>query len=172
VSKRLSPVQRLQAEIDGVFAGGKDLSGAIEEVAEVTAFLGRERYERAASSDDARVGMRNSYCPTTVKTTAGPVTLQRPKVRIGKRCWCRVRGSSRRIAVRGWCFHRGRRGALGGDAVGAVHGDRVAVGDVLTQVVPGEGGAGAVIEAAGGDAAVGGVHGVSVGRCAPGPRLW
>jgi putative transposase len=95
VSKRLSPAQRLQAEIDGVFAGGEDLAGAIEEVArlgarlllqtaieaEVTGFLGRERYARAASSDDARVGMRNGYCPTTVKTTAGPVTLQRPKVR-------------------------------------------------------------------------------------------
>jgi putative transposase len=86
VSKRISPAQRLQAEIDEVFAGGEDLAGAIEEVArlgarlllqtaieaEVTAFLGRERYERAASSDDARVGMRNGYCPTTVKTTAGP----------------------------------------------------------------------------------------------------
>jgi transposase-like protein len=85
----------LQAEIDGVFAGGEDLAGAIEEVArlgarlllqtaieaEVTGFLGRERYARAAGSDDARVGMRNGYCPTTVKTTAGPVTLQRPKVR-------------------------------------------------------------------------------------------
>jgi putative transposase len=74
VSKRLSPAQRLQAEIDGVFAGGEDLAGAIEEVArrlgarlllqtaieaEVAAFLGRERYQRAASSDDARVGMRN-----------------------------------------------------------------------------------------------------------------
>jgi putative transposase len=95
VSKRLSPAQRLQAEIDGVFAGGEDLSGAIEEVArlgarlllqtaieaEVTGFLGRERYARAASSDDACVGMRNGYCLTTVKTTAGPVTLQRPKVR-------------------------------------------------------------------------------------------
>ena len=38
-------------------------------------------YERAASCEDARAGMRNGYCPTTVKTTAGPVTLQRPKVR-------------------------------------------------------------------------------------------
>ena len=60
MSKRLSPAQRLQAEIDGVFAGGEDLSGAIEEVArlgarlllqtaieaEVTAILGRERYAR------------------------------------------------------------------------------------------------------------------------------
>jgi putative transposase len=95
VFKRLSPAQRLQAEIDGVFAGGEDLAGAIEEVArlgarlllqsaieaEVSAFLGRERYERAAACEDARAGMRNGYCPVTVKTTAGPVTLQRPKVR-------------------------------------------------------------------------------------------
>ena len=91
--KRLSPAQRLQAEIDGVFAGGEDLAGAIEEVArlgarlllqtaiqaEVSAFLGRERYERAAASDDARVGMRNGYCPTTIKTTAGPVTESRSR---------------------------------------------------------------------------------------------
>ena len=80
MSKRLSPAQRLQAEIDAVFAGGEDLAGAIEEVAlagcAVAAadrdrgrgdrVLGRERYARAASSDDARVGMRNGYCPTTV----------------------------------------------------------------------------------------------------------
>ena len=25
--------------------------------------------------------MRYGYCPTTVKTTAGPITLQRPKLR-------------------------------------------------------------------------------------------
>jgi putative transposase len=95
VSKRISPAQRLQVEIDEVFAGGEDLAGAIEQVAvlgarlllqtaieaEVTAFLGRERYERATSGVDARAGMRNGYCPTTVKTTAGPVTLARPKVR-------------------------------------------------------------------------------------------
>ena len=95
MSKRISPAQRLQAEIDEVFAGGEDLAGAIEQVAvlgarlllqaaieaEVTAYLGRDRYERAASCEDARAGMRNGYCPTTVKTTAGPVTLQRPKVR-------------------------------------------------------------------------------------------
>jgi len=55
------------------------LQTAIE--AEVTAFLGRERYERTASCEDARAGMRNGYCPTTVKTTAGPLTLARPKVR-------------------------------------------------------------------------------------------
>jgi putative transposase len=76
-------------------AGGEDLSRAIERVAqlgaqlllqsaleaEVTAFLGRDRYERAAASEDPRVGMRNGYCLTTVKTTAGPITLSRTKVR-------------------------------------------------------------------------------------------
>ncbi|KMV13639.1 hypothetical protein ACT16_23820 [Mycobacterium heckeshornense] len=78
-----------------MFAGGEDLAGAIEEVArlgarvllqtaieaEVTAFLGRDRYQRAVTCEDARAGMRNGYCPTTVKTTAGPITLERPKVR-------------------------------------------------------------------------------------------
>jgi putative transposase len=95
VSKRISPAERLRAEIDGVFAGGEDLSRAIERVAqlgaqlllqsaleaEVTAFLGRDRYERAASCEDVSAGMRNGYCPTTVKTTAGAVTLERPKLR-------------------------------------------------------------------------------------------
>ncbi|MBS4729220.1 IS256 family transposase [Mycobacterium sp. SM1] len=95
MSKRISPAQRLQAEIDGVFAGGEDLSRAVERVAqlgaqlllqcaleaEVSAFLGRDRYQRAATSEDPRAGMRSGYCPTTVKTTAGPITLHRPKVR-------------------------------------------------------------------------------------------
>jgi len=85
----------LRVEIDEVFAGGGDLSGAVEQVArfgaqlllqaameaEVSQYLGRERYERLAGAGDAREGMRNGYCATTIKTTAGPVTLQRPKLR-------------------------------------------------------------------------------------------
>lgn len=47
----------------------------------MTAFLGRDRYARATLTTDARPGMRNGYCATTVKTTAGPVTLERPKLR-------------------------------------------------------------------------------------------
>lgn len=104
MSKRVSPAERLRAEIDEVFAGGEDLSRAIERVAQlgaqlllqtaleaqVTMMLGRERYERVATSDDARAGMRNGYCPTTIKTTAGPVTLQRPK----------LRGTTERVAER------------------------------------------------------------------------
>ena len=69
MSKRVSPAERLRAEIDEVFAGGEDLARAIEQVAqlgaqlllqsaveaEVAAFLGRDRYERAASCGDARI---------------------------------------------------------------------------------------------------------------------
>ena len=95
MSKRVSPAERLRMEIDGVFARWRGLSGAIERVAqlgarlllqsalqaEVAAFLSRDRYERTAAGKDRRAGMRNGYCPTTVKTTAGPITLARPKLR-------------------------------------------------------------------------------------------
>jgi transposase-like protein len=43
--------------------------------------LGRARYQRAADCPDARAGSRNGYCPSTIKTTAGPVTVARPKLR-------------------------------------------------------------------------------------------
>jgi putative transposase len=46
--------------------------------AEVTTFLGRERYQR---DPDANPGHRNGHQPITVKTTSGPLTLQRPKLR-------------------------------------------------------------------------------------------
>ena len=49
--------------------------------AEVTEFLGRDRYQRAAACEDARPGSRNGYRDVTVKTTAGPVKLARPKLR-------------------------------------------------------------------------------------------
>ena len=39
MSKRISPAQRLQAEIDEVFAGGEDLAGAIVQVAVLGARL-------------------------------------------------------------------------------------------------------------------------------------
>jgi putative transposase len=43
--------------------------------------LGRDRYARAALTEDARPGSRNGYREVTVKTTAGPVALARPKLR-------------------------------------------------------------------------------------------
>jgi transposase-like protein len=81
--------------VDEIFAGGADLGSAIERVAQIgarlllqtaleteaTEFLRRERYERAAGAEDARAGSRNGYAETTIKTTTGPVTLARPKLR-------------------------------------------------------------------------------------------
>jgi putative transposase len=46
--------------------------------AEVSEFFGRDRYQRG---ERERVGYRNGHTELTVKTTAGPVVLERPKVR-------------------------------------------------------------------------------------------
>ena len=95
MSARVSPTDRIHARIDALFAQDRPLPEVLEEVArlgaqllmqaaveaEVTEFLGRERYQRAATITDARPGSRNGYRPVTVKTTAGPVQLERPKLR-------------------------------------------------------------------------------------------
>jgi putative transposase len=92
---RVSPTERIHGHIDELFASGKQLPEILEEVArlgaqllmqaaleaEITEFLGRDRYQRAAACDDARPGSRNGYREVTVKTTAGPVKLSRPKLR-------------------------------------------------------------------------------------------
>jgi putative transposase len=93
VPARVSPVERIRAEIDQLFADpSRDLVEVVEQVArlgarlllqtaleaEVTAFLGRERYQR---DPDAHPGHRNGHQPVTIKTTSGPVTLARPKLR-------------------------------------------------------------------------------------------
>ena len=95
MSARVSPTDRIHARIDALFAEDRPLPEILEEVArlgaqllmqaaleaEVTEFLGRDRYQRTASAPDARPGSRNGYRPVTVKTTAGPVQLERPKLR-------------------------------------------------------------------------------------------
>jgi putative transposase len=43
--------------------------------AEVTAFLGRDRYQRRPDADP---GYRNGHQPVTIKTTSGPVTWSVP----------------------------------------------------------------------------------------------
>ena len=92
---RVSPTDRIRCHIDDLFAQGRALPEILEEVArlgaqllmqaaleaEVTEFLGRDRYARAAVTEDARPGSRNGYREVAVKTTAGPVTLARPKLR-------------------------------------------------------------------------------------------
>jgi putative transposase len=92
---RVSPTERVRGHIDELFASGKSLPEILEDVArlgaqllmqaaleaEITEFLGRDRYQRVAACADARPGSRNGYREVTVKTTAGPVQLSRPKVR-------------------------------------------------------------------------------------------
>jgi len=95
VPVRVSPTDRIRDHIDELFARDKPLPEILGQVArlgaqllmqaaleaEVTEFLGRDRYARAASTEDARPGSRNGYREVTVKTTAGPVALARPKLR-------------------------------------------------------------------------------------------
>jgi putative transposase len=94
VTARVSPSERIRAEIDELIAGAEtgSLLEHFEEVAraavrlvfqtaleaEVTEFLGRERYARG---EREREGSRNGYSDVAIKTTAGDVTLSRPKVR-------------------------------------------------------------------------------------------
>jgi putative transposase len=92
VSARLSAVERIRVQIDELFASQQDLGLVLEEVArlsvrlvmqaaleaEVSEFLGRERYARG---DRERAGYRNGHAELQVKATAGPVVLERPKLR-------------------------------------------------------------------------------------------
>jgi putative transposase len=92
VPSRVSPTEKIRADIDALFASDRDMAEVLEDVArlgarlllqtaleaEVTEFLGRARYARG---DRARRGSRNGHAPTRVKTTAGPVELARPKLR-------------------------------------------------------------------------------------------
>ncbi len=69
--------------------------------AEVTEFLGRDRYARAVLTDDARPGSRNGYREVTVETTAGPV---KPKCPLG--CRPRSRTSTGRSSTPKTSRHR------------------------------------------------------------------
>ena len=89
---RLAAVERVRVQIDELFASDQELGQVLEDVArlsvrlvmqaaleaEVSEFFGRDRYQRG---DRERVGYRNGHAELTVKTTAGPVVLERPKVR-------------------------------------------------------------------------------------------
>jgi putative transposase len=92
VPPRLSATERIRAQIDELFASQQDLGQVLEQVArlsvrlvlqaaleaEVSEFLGRDRYQRG---ERERVGYRNGHAELQVKTTAGPVVLERPKLR-------------------------------------------------------------------------------------------
>ena len=88
----LSAAERIRVQIDELFASEQDLGQVLEQVArlsvrlvvqaaleaEVSEFLGRDRYARG---ERVRAGYRNGHTELTVKTTAGPVVLERPKLR-------------------------------------------------------------------------------------------
>jgi putative transposase len=101
VARRVSPVERIRAEIDQLFGSRHDLALILEDVArlsvrlvfqaaleaEVDAFLGRERYQRR--DERGQPGSRNGHQPPmTVKTTMGAVELQRPKLRGTDQAFC------------------------------------------------------------------------------------
>jgi putative transposase len=101
VAGRVAPTERARAEIDELFASDRDLALILEEVArlsvrllmqaaleaEVDAFLGRACYQRR--TEEHRAGVRNGWQPpTAVKTTMGPVELQRPKLRATDQAFC------------------------------------------------------------------------------------
>ena len=95
MTTRVSPTERIRAEIDDLFASEGDLGEVLEKVAglaarlllqtaleaEVTEFLGRHRYERRKEAKEAKNGSRNGFSPLSIKTTTGELTLQRPKLR-------------------------------------------------------------------------------------------
>lgn len=49
--------------------------------AEVDEFLGRGWYQRSQDHQSEHRGYRNGYTPVRFKTTQGPITLQRPRIR-------------------------------------------------------------------------------------------
>ena len=98
---RVSPVERIRAEIDQLFSSDRDLASILEDVArlsvrlvfqaaleaEVAEFLGRASYQRRGGAD--RPGSRNGHQPPmTVRTTMGAVQLQRPKLRGTDQAFC------------------------------------------------------------------------------------
>jgi putative transposase len=88
---RVAPSERFRTQLDEALAGVGQEQDPVETIGrlgarlilqqaledEVSEFLGRRRYERAEET----VAHRNGYEPRTVKTTSGPVELERPRVR-------------------------------------------------------------------------------------------
>jgi putative transposase len=88
---RVAPSERVRAELDEALAGVGQEQDPVETIGrlgarpilqqaledEVSEFLGRGRYERSGEV----VSHRNGYEPRSVRTTAGKVELERPRVR-------------------------------------------------------------------------------------------
>jgi putative transposase len=101
VAARVSPTEAIRAELHELFASGGELLSVIEQVARLSVRLtfqsvveeivceelGRGRYQRRTA--DSPEGYRNGWQqPRTLKTSLGPVELQRPKLRHAHAALC------------------------------------------------------------------------------------
>jgi transposase-like protein len=101
VAARVSPTEAIRAEIHQLFASDGELLSVIEQVARLSVRLtfqsvieeivceelGRGRYQRRRG--DSPEGFRNGWQqPRTLKTSLGPVQLQRPKLRHAHAALC------------------------------------------------------------------------------------
>jgi hypothetical protein len=101
VAARVSPTETIRAEIHQLFESGGELLSVVEQVARlsvrlrfqsvideiVCAELGRGRYQRRREDSPERY--RNGWQqPRTLKTSLGPVELQRPKLRHAHAALC------------------------------------------------------------------------------------
>jgi putative transposase len=101
VAARVSPTEAIRAEIHELFASGGELLSVLEQVARLSVRLtfqsvveeivceelGRDRYQRRTA--DSPEGYRNGWQqPRTLKTSLGPVELQRPKLRHAHAALC------------------------------------------------------------------------------------
>ena len=101
MAARVSPTETIRAEIHELFASDGELLSVLEQVARLSVRLtfqsvveeivceelGRDRYQRRR--EDSPEGYRNGWHqPRTLKTAAGPVPLQRPKLRHAHAALC------------------------------------------------------------------------------------
>src|SRR3954463_4344509 len=106
--KKVVPSERFRRELDELLAGVEDADDPIERIGRLGArlilqqaleegvreFRGRVRYERASDP----VSHRNGYEPRRVLTTAGPVELERPRVRDAQKLGFESRILGRHVA--------------------------------------------------------------------------
>jgi putative transposase len=101
VAVRVSPTEAIRAQIHELFESDGELLSVVEQVARLSVRLtfqsvieeivceelGRGRYQRR--SQDLPEGYRNGWQqPRTLKTSLGPVQLQRPKLRHAHAALC------------------------------------------------------------------------------------
>jgi len=101
VAVRVSPTEAIRAQIHELFESGGELLSVVEQVARLSVRLtfqsvieeivceelGRGRYQRR--TEGSPEGLRNGWQqPRTLKTSLGPVQLQRPKLRHAHAALC------------------------------------------------------------------------------------